>query len=70
MKDHKEFEKRVNKSLKHMEAKLIFLRDGVKGLNEAFFEFQEEIGDYMAYASEKHQDYEKRISRIEKELDL
>jgi len=70
MKDHKDFEKRVNKSLQHMEAKISFLRDGVKGLSEAFHEFQEEIGDYMAYASEKHEDYDRRISRIEKELNI
>ena len=70
MKNPKDFEKSVNKSLKHIEAKLSYLRDGVKGLSDAFHEFQEEIGDYMSYSSEMHSEYDRRITRIEKELDL
>lgn len=70
MKSHQDFEKRVNRSLNHMEAKLSYLRDGVKGLNDAFQEFREEMGEYMVYTAEKYSEHEKRIKRIEKELNL
>ena len=53
-----------------MEAKISYLHDAVKGLNEAFHEFQEDITDYMSYSAEKYVEHEQRISKIEKKLDL
>ena len=53
-----------------MEAKLSYLREGVKGLNEAFHEFHDQITDYMEFSSEQYLEHEKRISRIEKEMNL
>jgi hypothetical protein len=70
MKNPAEFEKRVNHSLNHMEAKLSFLNEGVKGLTEAFLEFREEISDFMAYSTEQQVEHERRIKRIEKELNI
>jgi len=47
MKSQADFEKGVKRSLVHMEAKLSYLCEGVKGLNEAFSDFHDQITDYM-----------------------
>ncbi len=40
MSTHEEFQKKIKKSLNHMEAKISFLHEGVKGLSEAFKDFE------------------------------
>lgn len=69
MKNHEEFEKRLKKSLNVMEAKISYLNDGVKGLAEAFKEFQNEINDFMAFTAENYTDHEKRISDLENKIE-
>jgi DNA helicase IV len=68
MKNHEEFEKRIKGSLNMMEAKISYLNDGVKGLAEAFKEFESEISDFMAFTAENYADHEKRISDLEKKF--
>lgn len=68
MKNHGDFEKRIKKSLNMMEAKISYLNDGVKGLSEAFKDFENEISDFMAFTAENYADHEKRISDLEKKV--
>ena len=51
-----------------MEAKISYLHESVKGLNESFHEFHEDISEYMAFSAESHADHEKRIAKLEKKL--
>ena len=45
-----------------MEAKISFLHDGIKGLGEAFKDFQQEIPEFMSFTADNYADHEKRIS--------
>lgn len=66
MRDHSEFEKRINRSLNQMETKISYLHDGVKGLNESFKTFHEDLTEYMAFSAERFAEHEKRIANLEK----
>jgi len=68
MKSHEEFEIKIKRSLNTMEAKISYLHDGVKGLSEAFKDFQEEITEFMSFTADNYTDHEKRITSIEKKL--
>ena len=68
MKSHEEFERKIKRSLNNMEAKISYLHESVKGLNESFHEFHEDISEYMAFSAESHADHEKRIAKLEKKL--
>lgn len=68
MKSHEEFQRKINSSLAHMNAKISVLHDGVKGLSESFKEFEEDITEFMAFTAENYANHEKRISDIEKKL--
>ncbi len=68
MKSHKQFERSIKRSLNSMDAKITYLHDGVKGLSDAFKEFQEEMTDYMAFSAENYSNHEKRISALEKKV--
>lgn len=65
--DHKDFEKKINRSLNQMEAKIIFLQEGVKGFRDSFVEFRENINEYMSFSAEKYADHESRIAKLEKQ---
>ena len=67
-KRQEEFGQKIKRSLNNMEAKTGFLHEGVKGLNDAFKDFREDIGDFMSYTAESYSDHEKRISDSEKKL--
>ena len=41
-----------------MEAKISYLHDGVKGLGEAFKNFQNEITEFMIFTGENYSDHE------------
>lgn len=69
MSTHEEFQKKVNKSFSHIEAKISFLHEGVKGLSEAFKDFESDITDFMAFSAENYADHEKRIKALEKKTD-
>ncbi len=62
MKTHQDFERKIKRSLNTMEAKISFLHDGVKGLGEAFKDFQEEITEFMSFTANNYANHEKRIS--------
>ena len=68
MDDFEKYQTRINKSLNSIIAKLSFLHDGVKGLSEAFKDFQHEITDFMAFTAEHYSDHEQRIITLEKRL--
>lgn len=68
MKSHEEFEKKINRSLNNMEAKISYLHESVKGLNESFKEFHEDISEYMAFTAESYADHERRLSVLEKKI--
>ena len=68
MKNYGEFERKIKRSLNAMDAKISFLHEGVKGLNQAFKEFQEDITEFMAFTTENYTDHEKRLKAIEKRL--
>jgi len=68
MKSYEEFERRIQKSLNNIEAKISFLNDGVKGLSDAFKDFHEEITEFMAFSAENFSNHEKRISDLEKKV--
>ncbi|MGM0582642.1 MAG: hypothetical protein ACQETL_18340 [Bacteroidota bacterium] len=68
MSTHEEFQKKINKSLNQMDAKISFLNDGVKGLGEAFKEFETDITEFMAFSAENYADHEKRIKELEKKI--
>jgi hypothetical protein len=68
MKNHQEFEKKIKTSLNVMEAKISFLNEGVKGLAEAFKDFEGEMSDFMAFTAKNYADHEKRITELEKKL--
>jgi hypothetical protein len=68
MKSRQEFERKVHRSLNAMEAKISYLNEGVKGLNDAFKEFREDMADYMTFTADQFSDHENRISAIEKKL--
>ena len=66
MKNHQEFQRKINKSLVAMEAKISYLHNGVKGLGEAFRDFQSEIAEFMVFTAENYGDHEKRIRALER----
>ena len=63
-----EYKQRVDKKLNEIEAKMSFLNQGVKGLSEAFKDFQEEMTDFMSFAAESFSDHETRIKNLENKL--
>jgi DNA helicase IV len=66
MTSHEEFQKKINKSLNQMDAKISYLHDGVKGLGDAFKEFESDISEFMAFSAESYADHEKRIKALKK----
>ncbi len=68
MSKHEEFQRKINRSLNQMEAKISYLHDGVKGLADAFKDFEQDITEFMAFTAESYADHEKRISDLEKKL--
>jgi hypothetical protein len=64
MSTHEEFQRKINRSLTQMDAKISFLNDGVKGLGEAFKEFEADITEFMAFSAENYADHEKRIKKL------
>lgn len=56
--------RKVGESLNAVEAKISLLHDGVKGLQESFKEFHQDVTEYMAFSAEKYADHEKRLSGI------
>ena len=68
MSTHEEFQKKINKSLNQMDANISFLNEGVKGLGEAFKEFEADITEFMAFSAENYADHEKRIKELEKKI--
>ena len=63
-----EYKLRVDKKLNEIEAKMSFLNQGVKGLSEAFKDFQGEMTDFMSFAAESFSDHEARIKNLENKL--
>ena len=51
-----------------MEAKISYLHEGVKGLQDSFRDFHEDITDFMAFTAEKYADHEKRLTALEKKV--
>ena len=68
MKNHGEFEGKIKRSLNAMDAKISFLHEGVKGLGQAFKEFQEDITEFMAFTAENYTDHEKCLTALEKRI--
>lgn len=68
MRTHKHFQQKISRSLNTMEAKISYLQDGVKGLSDAFKEFQTEFTDFMIFTADNHADHEKRIGELEKKI--
>jgi hypothetical protein len=68
MKSHEHFQRRINRSINAMEAKISYLHQGVNGLSEALRDFQTEISDFMMFTAENYADHEKRISNLEKKI--
>ena len=66
MKNHEQFERSIKRSLNSMDAKITYLHDGMKGLADAFKEFQDEMTDYLSFSAENYADHEKRITALEK----
>ena len=65
-----EFEKRVNRALANMDAKISYLHDATGQVKSTFGEFKEEISDFMQYIAEQVSDHEQRITRLEKNAGL
>jgi hypothetical protein len=70
MKRFDEFEKRVNRALANMDAKISYLHDATGQVKNTFGEFKDEIGDFMQYMAEQVSDHENRIDRLEKNAGL
>ncbi len=68
MSKHEKHQSKVTKSLNQMKAEISFLNECVKGLGEAFKEFEAEITEFMAFPAENYVDHEKRIKALEKKL--
>ncbi|WP_416866013.1 MAG: hypothetical protein ACMVP2_27625 [Imperialibacter sp.] len=68
MSRHEDFERKINRSLNTMEAKISYLHEGMRGLQDSFKEFHEDITEYMAFSAEKYADHEKRLSALEKKV--
>ena len=68
MKSHEEFERKISKSLNVVETKISCLHEGVKGLQDSFRDFHEDITDFMAFTAEKYADHEKRLTALEKKV--
>lgn len=68
MSTHEEFQNKINRSLNQMDGKISFLNEGVKGLGEAFKEFEADIAEFMAFSAENYANHEKRIKVLEKKL--
>ena len=66
MKSHEHFQRRINRSINAMEAKISYLHQGVNGLSEALRDFQTQISDFIMFTAENYADHEKRISNLEK----
>jgi hypothetical protein len=49
MNRYKEFEQKIKRSLNQMDAKIGYLHEGVKGLQDSFSEFREDITEYMSF---------------------
>ena len=60
--------KNVERSLNHVDAKISYLHDALKGVKKSHNEFQEEMTDFMSFMAEGLADHETRISSIEKKL--
>ncbi|WOK09481.1 hypothetical protein [Imperialibacter roseus] len=68
MSRHEDFERKINRSLNTMEAKISYLHEGMRGLQDSFKEFHEDITEYMAFSAEKYADHEKRLAALEKKV--
>ncbi|WP_339792263.1 hypothetical protein [uncultured Imperialibacter sp.] len=68
MSRHEDFERKINRSLNTMETKISYLHEGMRGLQDSFKEFHEDITEYMAFSAEKYADHEKRLSALEKKV--
>jgi DNA helicase IV len=68
MSRHEDFERKINRSLNTMEAKISYLHEGMRGLQDSFKEFHEDITEYMAFSAEKYADPEKRLSALERKV--
>lgn len=66
MERFEELEKRINKALNNMEAKISFLHDSTGQLKVSFGELQEETGEFMKYIAEHVTNHAQRISKIKK----
>lgn len=60
--------KRNQSSLIHLEAKIAYLNDGVKGLGDGFKDFKEDITNFMAFTAETYSDHETRIKNLESKI--
>jgi len=65
---HEDFERKINRSLHAMETKISYLHEGMRGLQDSFKEFHEDIAEYIAFSAEKYADHEKRLSALEKKV--
>ncbi|MEQ9289424.1 MAG: hypothetical protein RIG77_21025 [Cyclobacteriaceae bacterium] len=68
MKSHEELEKKINRSLNSMKVKISHLHKSIKGLNQSFKGFHEDISEYMAFTAESYADHERRLSVLEKKI--
>ena len=64
----KDFKTRIDRKINVMEAKISYMHEGLKGLNDALQDFKEEFDLFIDFTSENYSDHEKRIAALEKKI--
>jgi len=67
-KKFQEFKTRIDTKIYAMKAKIPYMYEGLKGLNEALGDFKSEFDLFIDFTSENCSDHERRISAIETKL--
>lgn len=65
-KKFQEFKSRIDRKINVMEAKISYMHEGLKGLNEALVDFKDEFDLFIDFTSENYSDREKRILALER----
>ncbi len=61
-----EFKIRIDRKINAMDAKIVYMHEGLKGLHEALGDFKDEFDMFIDFASENYSNHEKRIRALEK----
>jgi len=63
-----EFKTRIDRKINAMKAKISYMHEGLKGLNDAMGDFKNEFDLFIDFTSENYSDHEKRIAALERKM--